>query len=433
MNKLALIAVFFCLSTSVAMAQNSDGMASSGSVYSKLGIGYPVEIANTAANSMGLFGVSYNEPFVPSVANPALWGSTIYGLGAGGMELQSYQASNGESSVTNTNFSINRFQLQLPIIRGELGASVSFTPITQSNFRTYRETTRIIEEGTARDTLLFGIENFGRGGVKRAELGFGWQINPNISVGYAASAVYISRDDVFTGSFADPSYRQVNYTLETSGVGFGSRFGTHIRLPDLFTSEDLLGIGASVSLPVSINAERKETTSATGRSISVSDAPNLGEGTIRVPMKVLMGVSYQPSRLLMIATEGLYQGWSEYENSFTSTENLLFVDRYKAGLGFQYFPYITGSDKFLSNFEYRAGVSYDTGHLRIKGEQINTLMFSFGLGILSPGTNSNSSVDLSFEYGFRGTQNMDLVKEQIWGVRLSLNLAELMFFRPKLQ
>ncbi|HET6527932.1 MAG TPA: hypothetical protein VFG39_04200 [Balneolaceae bacterium] len=421
------------------MAQNDDGEASSGSVYSQFGVGYPVEIANTAANSMGLSGVSYNEAFVGNLANPAHWGSTVYGLGTGGIEIQSYQASNGVNSVRNTNFSINRFQLQLPLIRGEFGASVSFTPLTQSNFRSYSTGIKIKDKGTSRDTLRYAIENYGKGGVNRAELGFGWHINSNISIGYAASIVYISMDDVFSSTFfaepsfrlPDQSYQPVRYTLETTGAGMGNRFGVQLRLPDLFTSDDLLGFGASISLPVSLNAEQEVTSRALRRPISVDDMPGLGSGTITLPMKILAGVSYQPSRLLLIATEGLYQGWSEYENDFTSTENQLFVDRYKLGLGFQYFPYITGSDKFLSNFEYRFGVSYDTGHLRLEGEQINTLMFSFGLGILSPDANSNSSIDIGFEYGIRGTER--LVQEQIWGIRLSLNLAELFFFRPKLQ
>ncbi|HEX6983125.1 MAG TPA: hypothetical protein VF181_10225 [Balneolaceae bacterium] len=439
MKKLVLIAVFFGLSASVTIAQNDDGVASSGSVYSQFGIGYPVEIANTAANSMGISGVSYNESFVGNLANPAHWGSTVYGLGTGGIELTSYQASNGVNSVRNTNFSINRFQLQLPLVRGEFGASISFTPLTQSNFRTFQTTSRIIDKGAVQDTLRYAIENYGKGGVNRAEIGFGWRINSNISIGYAASVVYISMDDVFTGTFfsepsfrfLDPSYQQVHYTLETTGVSMGNRFGVQLRLPELFTSDDLLGIGASISLPVSLDAEREETSSTLGRSISVSDTPNLGSGTITLPMNILAGISYQPSRLVLIATEGLYQGWSDYENNFTSTESQLFVDRYKLGLGFQYFPYIMGSDKFLSNFEYRFGVSYDTGHLQLEGERINTLMFSFGLGILSPNVNSNSSIDLSFEYGIRGTES--LVQEQIWGIRLSVNLAELFFFRPKLQ
>jgi len=76
-------------------------------------------------------------------------------------------------------------------------------------------------------------------------------------------------------------------------------------------------------------------------------------------------------------------------------------------------------------------MSYDSGHLQLEGQRINTLKFSLGLGIRSP--NSRSSIDLSFEYGVRGTNSTNLVKEQIFGMKLSLNLAEVMFYRPKLQ
>jgi len=97
----------------------------------------------------------------------------------------------------------------------------------------------------------------------------------------------------------------------------------------------------------------------------------------------------------------------------------------------KFYPFASGSDKFLSQFKYSVGATYDTGHLEVNGEDINTLMFSAGLGLLSP--NSNSSIDISLEYGFRGTNSQNLVKEDIWGVNVSLNLAELFFFRPKLQ
>src|SRR5699024_226288 len=125
--------------------------------------------------------------------------------------------------------------------------------------------------------------------------------------------------------------------------------------------------------------------------------------------------------------------WPSYENDFKPTQQGYFTHRYKLGLGYHYFPYLTAPNKLLPPFTYRLRASYDTGHLKIRGEQINTLKFSLGLGILSPKSNSNSSIDLSLEYGIRGTKVADLVKEQIWGVRLSVNLSEIMFFRPKLQ
>lgn len=432
MKKLVFITVVLCLTGFEAFAQaGENSQASSGSIYSKLGVGVPVDISNTAASAAGVLGVSYNESSISSLANPAHWGSTVYGLGSGGLNVQSYSVTDNNNSVTNSDFSVNQFQLQLPVVRGQFGISGSFTPLSRSNFRTFRQSSRIIDGGSGQDTLRYSIENRGSGGVNRAELGFGWQINRNISVGYAASAVFISKDNEFSGVFSELEYRGVNYSYETSGVGLGNRFGTFIRLPGLFSEIDQLGLGATVSLPVKINANQQRTSDLQGQNIGSRD---LGDGTIRMPMKISGGLSYRPSNLLLFAAEGLYQGWSNYQNDFSSTlptNGVEFVNRYKLGLGIQYFPYFSGSDKFLSNFKYRLGTSYDTGHLRIEGKPINTLMFSFGFGIRSP--NSNSSVDLSFEYGVRGTNSMNLVKEQIWGARLSLNLSEIMFFRPKLQ
>lgn len=431
MKKVVFISIVFSLLGSVAFAQSEDGKAKSGSAYSKLGIGYPVDMANTASRSMGLLGISYNEVSVGSFANPAHWGRTTYSLGVGDVGIQSYNASNATANATNSNFSINQFQLQLPIIRGKLGISGSFSPITDAQYRIFREETRYFGEGIEQDTVNMDLENRGSGGVNRAELGLGWKINSNVSIGYAGSLVFMSVDDAFTASFPQSSFRPANFTLETSGVGFGNRFGTSVQLPALFRDSDQLGIGASVSLPVSMSAARKQTGTITRRGRSITEELPKTEGTVKMPMKISGGINYSPSNLLMVGAEGLYQGWSDYQNDFEPDEEELFVDRYKVGLGLQYFPYVTGSNKFLSGFKYRVGTSYDTGHLRIEGEQINTLKFSVGLGIRSP--SSNSSVDVSFEYGIRGTESINLVKEQIWGVRLSLNLAELMFFRPRLQ
>lgn len=431
MKKLALIVILLVFGTSTALAQSEDAKVKSGSVYSQIGIGYPLDIGSSAAQSMGLLGVSFNDTFVGTIANPAHWANTVYGLGVGEIGINSYNGSDATESVTNSNFSIGQFQLQLPIIRGELGVSGSFRPVTEANFRTFKQETRVIGDNIQGETLDFNLENRGSGGLNRAELGLGWRINSNISVGYAASLYFLSMDDSFVARFPQSPYRDVNFTVETSGHSFGHRIGTFIQLPDFLREDDQLAIGATVDLPVELNAERKQTGIIGNGAVRLTKDLQNGDGPIKLPMKVSGGVSYNPSNLLMIGLEGLYEGWSGYENDFKPTEDQLFVDRYKMGLGVQYFPYVTGSSNFLSNFKYRAGASYDTGHLDIEGQRINTLKFALGFGIRSP--RSNSSIDLSFEYGIRGTQTSNLAQENIWGIRLTLNLAEVMFFRPKLQ
>ncbi len=125
-----------------------------------LRFGYPVDLGNTAAQSMGLLGVSFNETFVGSMANPAHWGSTVYGLGAGSIGLDSYSASTNTSTAENANFSVGQFQLQLPIIRGKLGLSGSFSPVTEAKYRIFEEQSSIDSQG---ETLDFNIENRGTG------------------------------------------------------------------------------------------------------------------------------------------------------------------------------------------------------------------------------------------------------------------------------
>lgn len=434
---LSIIIVSAFVLTSTAYSQTgTDKQFSTGTLYSKVGVGFPVDLGSSAADGMSLSGVSFLEPFVPGLANPAQWGNTTYGLATGGLSLHNYSASDNQGSSSNSLFSANYFQVQLPLVRNKFGVSASVAPLTRSTFQVSETGTRITNTGTSTDTLNFRGINNSNGGVNMLELGFGWQINPNISVGYAPSLVFASIDNEFTTNFDSPEFSSVAFTRQTSGIGFGNRFGVLVNARDLLNSNDRISFGASMSLPVSLDAEKTEKSDkrlANGsiQTIVLDEGPGLGDGTIELPLSVNAGVTYQASRLLSISTEGLYQKWSQYSNDFNVDGEQLLTDRYKIGMGFRYFPYITGSNRFLSSFKYRLGASYDTGHIKLEGENIETLMFSIGLGILSP--RSRSSVDLSFEYGFRGTKDQNLVKENIWGLRLSVNLAELMFFRPKLQ
>ncbi len=150
-----------------------------------------------------------------------------------------------------------------------------------------------------------------------------------------------------------------------------------------------------------------------------------------MPTEFNAGVTYYPSTLVNFSVEGKFQQWSDAKSDMSSNKgNFELTDRVKLGLGGEYHPYKTNSLSFLSNFRYSGGVSYDSGHLKTLDEDINTLWFSAGLGIIS--RFSYSSIDLSARYGLRGTTSNDLIREKIWSFNLSVNLTERMFFRPKL-
>lgn len=439
MRKPTLIILLLCFISTAASAQIDDSKASEGSIYSKFGMGLPVDYGSSSADGMGLWGVSYSESLVPGMANPAQWGNTVYGMASGGLKAETYHSSDNFGSATHSLVSINNFQLQLPILKGKVGVSASFTPLTEVNYEIFQSGEQILSGVGTQDTLNFRTVNVGEGGINQLEFGVGWRMHPNIAIGYAASLVSVSLDDQYTTVFDDNSYRPVNTTYQTSGSGMGNRFGAFLTFPGLALEDDLLSIGMTVRLPVNIDGERIQ------ESTFISEDPNegrsdietkLGSGDITLPLGFTAGITYEPSQRLAFTTEGRYEQWSNYQNELeTGSSVSTFTDRIKVGAGVKYFPFLSGSNKFLSQFKYRFGAAYDSGHLKINGESIETFKLSAGLGILSPTRISGfrSSVDISLYYGIRGTKSLDLVRENIWGVKLSLNLAELFFYRPKLQ
>ncbi len=443
MKRFILTAFVFSLACFTAQAQD---LAKSGTVYSKIGVGMPTDFGSSSARGMGLTGVSFIEPFVPGLSNPAHWGSTVYGMATGTLGLENYRAVDDQASSKAALLSANYFQLQLPIARNKLGLSAAVAPYTRANFHFIQNNEQILGSGATADTISYRSDNQGDGGVNMVEMGLGWRITQNVSIGYAASLMFASIDNQYTTNFDDPSFATVNFSRQTSGLGFGHRMGLFLNFSNFFRENDQISLGGSLALPVTLDGERVEETTkvfSSGNTATtvIRDGEGLGEGDIELPMTLSGGITYQPSRIISFSAEGLFQDWSSYDNgiddnNITDPETILgdnTVNRYKIGAGIRYFPYVTGSDKFFSSFKYRFGASYDTGHLNLNGQRIETLMFSVGLGIMSPNQNSNSSVDINFEYGIRGTRGQNLVKENIWGLRLSVNLAELMFFRPKLR
>lgn len=430
LKRILFILFLFCSLSASAYGQGLEGEARTGSFYSGFGAGFPQDIGNSTAEGMGLLGVSYVEPYVAGVGNPAHWGSTVLGMATGGLSLQQFKASDSQGSSQSARFNANNFQIQLPIYRDKLGISASLRPYSHSAFSRVKEDELVLGTGDDAETLAYQVRNNGDGGFNNFEVGAGWKINSNISVGYAASVIFASIDDEYNVAFDNSNYRPANYTLRTSGAGIGHRFGLQFELADF-------SVGAAGSLPVTVSGEREERSqNELGgglETVIVDEGQGLGKGDIDLPMSLQGGMTYAFSNELSVSAEGLYEEWSQYRSDFEQNADQL-LDRYKMGMGMRYRPYTNDDNTgFFSQFKYTLGTSYDTGHIELNDRNIETLMFSFGLGIFSPRGNSNSSVDIGFQYGFRGTEAQNLVKENIWGLKLSFNLAELMFNRPKLR
>ncbi len=428
------IILLVLLPASALMAQ-SDSRVSSGSFYSGIGFGSPIDLFSPYSMGTGLTGVSNYSGFSPNISNPAHWGLIRYSQGNISASLNQFDASDQTNSVRNALFSIESFQVALPLYRNRLGISASFTPMVRNQFRQ-------VDQGffnplpELSNDIQYQLTTIGSGGINRYEAGIGLRVNNFLSVGYAISAQFLTTDNEIFPSFADPQFRQVQFNRKMSGNAFGHRFGVYAFRSNLLRNEDQLALGVSISLPVSIDAEQSITSFRQINNqrtlIELNENSPDRNGTVKLPLEINTGLTYNLSRYTNVLAELLVQRWDEAEYSFNPVQEGYFKDRVRAGLGFQYHPYRTDqAGGFFSNMKYSIGATYDTGHLSINGKDIETIFLNAGIGLMSQRT--PSSIDLSFHYGFRGTESSNLVKENIWGFKISLNMAEFMFLRQRFQ
>lgn len=431
-----LVALFMITAAAGQLNAQDNTSAKSGSFYSAFGFGIPADVHSPSSMGIGLPGVSNYSGMSPNVANPAHWGLISYTQGNIALGLDTFDSVDYAASARNTFFGIESFQFALPLLRNKLGASIAFTPLVRSDYK--RRENGFIDPlpGMNQGEVEYIITTLSSGGLNRFEVGFGFQPVNNVSFGYAFSANLLSIENDITPIFADLQYTPSPYAVDIEGYDFGHRLGMYAYKSNLFRDNDQLAFGASISLPITIDAERAVSMfrSVNGQRelISINERDPARTGTVKLPLEFNTGLTYNLNRLTNIVAELQIQKWDDAEFSFDSSQQQYFKDRMKAGLGLQYHPYRADQrGGFFSNFKYSLGTTYDNGHLSIQDQDIETLFLHAGIGLMSQ--RSASSVDLSFHYGIRGTESSNLVKENIWGFKLSLNLAEFMFVQQKFQ
>lgn len=416
--------------TPFLQAQNTaESKSSSGSFYSLFGVGYPSE--NNTARELGLsiIGVSLDNTQSNTLQNPALWGKNALTTASSGFNLSQYKSEDSFAKSTNSMLKAGYFQFTFPVLREKLGFSASLYSVTRSNYRYFELDSVAIGNN---DNMSYVTDLRGNGGINKLELGVGWNINKNIAVGYAPSLAFITKDNSEKVFFDESSFGTSSLNNKITGATLAQRFGVLGTFRTIFSNKDRLSVGGAVNLPFKIDGE-KQTTSVKVVDGIEQEVPikETEKGEIKFPIEINAGLTYYPSSLVNVSLEGKVQQWSEFESDFAENDaSIMMTDRQKLGLGLEYHPYRSSSSSFFSNFRYSVGSSFDSGHLTVDNKDISTFWLSAGLGIIS--SRSRSTVDLSARYGLRGTTSNNLISEKIWSFTLSVNLSELMFFRPKL-
>ena len=155
------------------------------------------------------------------------------------------------------------------------------------------------------------------------------------------------------------------------------------------------------------------------------------KGTIVFPTSIGLGVSFSKKNVYEINVDYYHQNWSKA--SAPIGEGDLFdgmEDLNKFAVGAEWIPDRTSIRSALKRVAYRAGFNYEQTYHSFDGHQINSFGISFGLGL--PVYRSNSTINISAEFGRRGTTKYSLVREDYAKVNFSANLHDLWFIQRKI-
>ncbi len=285
------------------------------------------------------------------------------------------------------------------------------------------------------NTGAYNTRYFGEGTISDAYMGLAIEPIKNISLGINVNYRFGNLIRNSELGFADPTMYLLQRYSKLRIRDFGIELGAQVTLP---LKDDKQIVFAAVL------ENKPKYTSITSDVVlkniyyaQIFDQDTLypkpsteleKKGTIVFPTSIGLGVSFSKKNVYEINVDYYHQGWADA--TFFGEKSEFLTDLNKFAVGAEWIPDRTSMRSALKRVAYRAGFNYEQTYHSFDGHQINSFGISFGLGL--PVYRSNSTINISAEFGRRGTTKYSLVREDYAKVNFSANLHDLWFIQRKI-
>ncbi len=418
---------------------SSYGQEGTASPYSFYGIG-SLKFKGTVENrSMGGLSI-YTDSIHINLRNPASYaGKNLEMLNnesrpvkftiGGSNNTLKLKSDSGSDKASSASF--DYLALSVPV--GKFGFGFGLLPYTAVGYKLQSNNS----DGNIRDKFK------GEGGLNKAFLGFGYQINKDFSFGVdfqynfgnvQNSTITYSYDS--DGSLTQYQSRESNRSdLSGINLNFGLSYKTMLN-------EKLELVSGLTYRPESNLVSKNERSfstitisSTTGQEFAINtintdlEALGLLETDLVIPSKFSIGTGIGEPRKWFVGAEYTSQKTSNFYNKLYSSAATTYEDGSTISLGGFYIPQYNSFSSYFKRAVYRAGLHYEKTGLNIENESINEFGISFGIGL--PVGSFFSNVNLGFELGKRGTTNSNLIQENFINFQISLSLNDRWFVKRK--
>jgi long-subunit fatty acid transport protein len=410
------IIVSACLLLSlVSFAQ--EGTASP---YSYYGIG-DVRFKGTV-ESRSMAGVAVEQDSVHiNLENPASFSNLKFTTFTIGGTLNTVELKSDNKTATAKRTTLDYLAVGLPL--GKWGVGFGLIPYSSVGYKI---------ESLSGNLNATNRRYDGSGDLNRAFLGAGYKITPKFSVGadvqYNFGTIETSSLEFVTG--IPVGTREMNTSM-LSGFNFnvGAMYQTKINKKLTLYS----GLNYTIENTLKSKNTRNISTVIYNSGFDFAVLDIVGEQKSNVdllfPGKISVSAGIGESKKWLIGGKAAYQKTAAQANSYNESSNVGYGRYGSLSLGGYYVPNYSSFSSYAKRIVYRGGLRYEKTGLVVKGESINDIGLSLGLGL--PITGSLSNVNIGFELGKRGTTNSNLVEENYAKISVGFSLNDEWFQQRK--
>ncbi len=421
------------------------------SPYTMFGIGELQTIGTAQSRAMAGVGVAWRSTQMPSMANPAGYSATmqksfLFNVGIEGNFLQNAQRQyTGDSYTTAKNgknsINIHEVAVQFPLAKS-LGMGISLMPYSSVGYKmSFLDQRDEIAGNIGAASYTYS----GDGDVTEVKFGVGWEPFKNFSIG-AAAKYYWGRITHNYASAADNNIVGNGSFLSIIGKDeydiSNFKFQVGVQWNAIADDKHLLTFGATYDYGGGLRPKVTKSL-VLNNTYETSVSYENGVSQMQLPHSVKAGVMYQSPKY-MAAIEYEFQAWGSgnagrFEEKVNNNMTVKYVDTHTAKVGFSYTPNRFDVRNYFNRVSYRAGFRYSNYYQEYNGHSIPQYAVTAGLSfpIKFMGT---SSIDVSLEYGLRGSHalmnaspKIGMIRQDYFKVGLGFSLfgEDYWFVRPK--
>ena len=401
------------------------------SPYSRYGLGDIYRKPLGPYRAMGGTSIGSRIPNAINFMNPAAYTSqdTLSFIFDFGLRYsnETYKSSESSSQLVNSN--IDHLAISFPVTSWWYSSAGIF-PYSNVGYD-------ILEQNSVGGTLINHYYK-GNGGLNEFYIGTAFVPIKNLSMGFNFSYLFGNIEHI--RSISSPDYTFL-ITEETSTTHIKDIFFTGGIQYTLALNKNKYTIGASFDnkakmntitdysliryaegFVVDIDGNDSIDTYAFDTAIIIPDQ----KGSFNLPSNIGVGFSFNYDDKLIFGFDYSTQNWSEFE-LLGNSQN--YQDNHYLSCGINYTPNPKSLENYFKRVDYRLGGHYYYTNLKLNNTAIMDYGISLGLGI--PLKNRKTKVNLTYEYGVKGTTDSYLIQQNYNVISLSMSLYDRWFIKRK--